>query len=92
MVVGERSVDDDVGLDHSWQYFHERPAADDDEDEDDPDDDVDELDQAAEDVVYATDPGTKGELRAENVPIPDSGERPDRDGQTTIDDWRGWSA
>ncbi|QLD84638.1 hypothetical protein HWV23_02835 [Natronomonas halophila] len=32
-----------------------------------------------------------GEERTENVPVPDGGEKPDVDGQTTLEDW-GWSA
>jgi hypothetical protein len=42
-------------------------------------------------TVDAT-PADEGEVRAENVPVPDGGaERPDVEGQTTLDDW-GWSA
>ncbi|EMA37905.1 hypothetical protein [Natronobacterium lacisalsi] len=41
-----------------------------------------------------TDPEDVGEERTENVPVPeetDEVERPDVDGQTTLEDW-GWSA
>ena len=63
-------------LDHSWQYFHERPTADDDD---------------TGETVYATDPEPAGEENAENVPVPDDGQRPiNVDGQTTFKDW-GWS-
>jgi len=74
-------------LDCTYQYITERPAL-----QDDDDDDVDELDHEAEDVVYATDPEPTGELRSENVPVPETPtETPDVDGQSTLDDW-GWSA
>lgn len=69
-------------LDCSWQYFHERPAAQDGDGE----------------TVYATDPEPVGEERTEDVPIPDGGQRDrdgpvdDVDGQTTWDDWGGGSA
>lgn len=65
-------------IDVGWQYFHERPAA-------------TNLDEEAEDVVYATAPEDSGEERAENVPIPKRQERPDVDGQSTIGDWSRWS-
>jgi len=31
-----------------------------------------------------------GDERTENVPVPDGGQRPDVDGQSTLSDW-GWS-
>ena len=65
-------------LDYAWQYFDERPAA-----------DSEEADGAPE-IVYATDPEDDGEESVENVPVPDSKQRPDVNGQTTLDDW-GWS-
>ena len=72
--MSRRSYDGEP-LDHSWQYFHERPAADKDTGE----------------TVYATDPSPAGEETAENVPVPDGGEPPtDAEGQTTFDEW-GWS-
>ena len=85
-VSPEVIVDDDLELNHTWQYFQDRPAADDDED-------VDELDQAAEDVIYATAPDVDGEVTATDVPVPDGGaQRPDDvNGQSTLGDW-GWSA
>jgi len=44
-------------------------------------------------TVDATDGDPNGTVEAENVPVPDSGrDRPDVDGQTTLDDWAGWSA
>lgn len=66
------------GLDVSWQYFHERPAAQNDSGE----------------TVYATDPEPPGEEHTENVPVPDCGDReePDRTGQSTLDDFAGGSA
>ena len=74
--VTRRSYSGDP-VDLSWQYFHERPAAD---------------DEDAGETVYATDPTPAGEETAENVPVPDGGEPPtDVDGQTTLKDW-GWSA
>jgi len=73
--VSRRSYDGDA-LDHSWQYFHERPAAEEDTGE----------------TVYATDPNPDGEETTENVPVPDGGQPSvDGDGQTTFEDW-GWSA
>ncbi|WP_254766524.1 hypothetical protein [Salinilacihabitans rarus] len=65
-------------IDASYQYITERP----------------ELDEEAEDVVYATEPEPDGTERAKNVPVPEPDEEPDRpavEGQTTLDDW-GWSA
>jgi hypothetical protein len=83
-VSPEVIVDDDLGLDHTWQYFQDRPAA-------DADEDVDELDQEAEAVVYATEPTAEGEISARNVPTPDGrAQRPGHSGQTTLDEW-GWS-
>lgn len=66
---------DGTELDHSWQYFHERPA----------------LEEEAETVVYATDPDDAGEETTENVPAPERGPPEDVDGQTTVEDWAGWS-
>ena len=62
-------------IDGTVQYIAERP----------------ELDDEAEDVVYATNPEDVGEERAENVPVPEPDEskeidRPDTEGQTTISD------
>lgn len=51
-------------LDHTWQYFHERPAAGEDDDE----------------TVYATDPEPQGEERTEDVPLSDGGPEPGDDG------------
>lgn len=68
------------GLDVSWQYWHERPAAQDDDVEED-----------CPETVYATPPEPPGEERTENVPIPDGGDS-DREGQSTIDDWTGGRA
>ena len=83
------SVDEDVGIDDSWQYWDERPAAQDDDEDGDLEDD---LDEEAESVVYATPPDVGGEISAENVPVPDGGDpRPGHEGQTTLDEWE-WSA
>lgn len=65
-------------LDASYQYITERP----------------ELEEEAEDVVYATDPEPVGEERTEGTPdlSRDSDvDRPDVNGQTSFADW-GWSA
>ncbi|MXV62056.1 hypothetical protein GS429_08280 [Natronorubrum sp. JWXQ-INN-674] len=65
-------------IDASIQYITERP----------------ELDEQADRVEYATEPEDVGEERTENVPVPEEPEtveRPDVDGQTTLEDW-GWSA
>lgn len=65
-------------LDASYQYITERP----------------ELEEEAEDVVYATDPEPIGEERTEGRPdfSEDSViDRPDVDGQTSFEDW-GWSS
>lgn len=73
---------DGPAIDAGWQYFHERPAAED-------------LDEQAEDVVYATEPEDDGEEHSENVPVPEPDQtpsRPDVDGQSTWDDWGGESA
>lgn len=43
--------------------------------------------EEAKGVVYATEP-EQGEERTEKVPVP---QRPDEEGQSTLDDW-GWSA
>lgn len=63
--------------DGTVQYITERPEL----------DDVGETVDVVDDRVDA-----EGEATVENVPVPDGGrERPDTDGQTTLDDW-GWSA
>ena len=63
-------------LNHSWQYFHERPAADD----------------GSGETVYATEPESKGDETTDNVPTPaDKPEHSENAGQTIISDWR-WSA
>lgn len=73
--VSRRSYEGDP-IDHSWQYFHERPAADD----------------GSGETVYATDPEPEGDETTENVPTPADGPEPSENaGQTTISDWR-WSA
>jgi hypothetical protein len=83
-VSPEVTVDDDLGLDHTWQYFQDRPAA-------DADEDVDGLDQEAEAVVYATEPTAEGEVRTEGVPDAEI-RGPDEPGQATLDDYqREWS-
>ena len=41
-------------------------------------------------TVDATDREDPGEERTENVPVPEA-EKPDVDGQSTLEDW-GWSA
>lgn len=69
---------DGPALDATYQYITERP----------------ELEKEAEDVIYATEPEPQGKETAENVPVPDEPEgvdRPDVEGQTTLDDWR-WSS
>ena len=65
------SVDEDVRIDDSWQYWDERPAAQDDDEDGDLED---SLDEEAESVVYATPPDVDGEISAENVPVPDGGD------------------
>ena len=57
-------------LDGTVQYITERP----------------ELDDQADDVVYATEPEPAGEERTENVPTLEV-ERPESAGQSTLDDW-----
>ncbi|MFC6973627.1 hypothetical protein ACFQL1_01445 [Halomicroarcula sp. GCM10025709] len=62
-------------LDGTVQWIGERPELDDGETVDVVDDRID----------------AEGEERVENVPIPeDEPDRPDVDGQSTLDDW-GWS-
>ncbi|OIB56620.1 hypothetical protein [Natrialba sp. SSL1] len=76
MVAGRREASG-VSIDATYQSITERP----------------ELEKQAEQVEYATDPEDVGEERTENVPVPDEPEtveRPDVDGQTTLEDW-GWS-
>lgn len=46
--------------------------------------------QGEGETVYATDPEDPGEERTENVPVPEKPERPDVDGQSTIEDWSRW--
>lgn len=53
-------------LDHTWQYFHERPAA---NDGDDADEETAEDGDAGE-TVYAADPEPAGTETAKNVPAP----------------------
>ena len=64
-------------LDGTVQYITERP----------------ELDNRGETVDVVDDRlDADGEESVTNVPVPSNGpERPDTDGQTTLDDW-GWSA
>jgi len=46
-----------------------------------------------ETVDVVDDRDDQGEVATENVPLPNGGrDRPDVDGQTTLDDWAGWSA
>ncbi|WIV68240.1 hypothetical protein [Natrialbaceae archaeon AArc-T1-2] len=64
-------------LDVTYQAITERP----------------ELEEEAEDVIYATDPEPIGEERTDGVPElddQDDVERPDVDGQSAFEDW-GWS-
>ncbi|WP_137288644.1 hypothetical protein [Natronorubrum halophilum] len=64
-------------LDGTVQYITERP----------------ELNEQAEDVVYATEPEPQGEESTEGVPELEADqevEHPDVTGQTTLEDW-GWS-
>ncbi|OVE83210.1 hypothetical protein [Natronolimnobius baerhuensis] len=78
MVAGRREARG-VSIDATYQSITERP----------------ELEKQAEKVEYASDPEPQGEERTEGVPEIDSEgddvERPDVDGQTTLEDW-GWSA
>lgn len=65
-------------LDGTYQYITERP----------------ELEKEVEDVVYATDPDPQGKETTENVPVPEESDEPDRpdvEGQSTLEDW-GWSS
>lgn len=65
-------------IDATYQAITERP----------------ELDEEAEQVEYATEPEPTGEERTEGVPNlgdDQDADRPDVDGQTTLEDW-GWSA
>lgn len=73
---GRRSYRGDP-IDASWQYFHERPAAQEDDDGE---------------TVYATAPEPDGEETTEDVPVPDGGgpDPSEGDRQTTLDEW-GWS-
>jgi len=64
-------------IDESWQYFHERPAASDD-------------DQDGAETIYATDAGAGGDRSTENVPLSGDSTQtqpPDTDGQTEWSDW-----
>lgn len=47
--------------------------------------------QGEGETVDVVDDRELGEETVEGVPVPDGGERPDREGQTTLDEW-GWSA
>ncbi|GGK74667.1 hypothetical protein [Haloarcula sebkhae] len=71
-----RASYDGPALDATGQHITERP----------------ELDDSGETVDVVDDRlDADGEERVENVPHPNDGpERPDTDGQTTLDDWR-WS-
>lgn len=46
--------------------------------------------QGEGETVTVVDDAETGEVSAEDVPVPDGGERPDHGGQTTLDEW-GWS-
>lgn len=63
--------------------------------DDDPDDSSDESadDDGTAEIVYVTPREPPGEERTENVPVPDGSdpERPDCEGQSTLDDWARWS-
>lgn len=83
------------GIDQSWQYFHERPAA------SDSDDDSAENDTGTGgETVYATDPEPPGTEETVDVPVPEPTDRDPTDGelmadgpgQTTLEDWQGGSA
>jgi len=78
MVVGKRSVEG-VGIDDSWQYFHERPAAQDEGETVDATDPEPAGEVRTENVPFP--PKTADERR------PDV----DEDRQTSLDEWR-WSA
>jgi hypothetical protein len=80
----ERSYEGEP-LDGTYQHITERPVQ---STADDSDDDPEET-VAPGETVYATDPEPEGEVTTENVPMP--GDRPDVDGQSTLEDW-GWSA
>lgn len=67
---------DGPALDGTVQYITEAPAW-----------------QGEGETVDATDPEPAGTETTENVPVPDGGERPgvDAEGQTTLEDFAGWS-